>query len=633
MKKKEIEKIPWLGARKTDKRYYVNADWRELEDGTRVFLVELYFRKEPGVRFAFDSDGCATYEPEKKKWTERDIYDDYYYTRREFGKVAVGREREEDFYISKKAKEKIHDALEDRRTWSPWMTAIKNKQQAVKEDRESEREFNAKKKSKSLRESVPKRSWKFTEWAKTQLPRVFTYDLPQKDIHFLTCSACGYRRIVKNAWKEERKCPECGRVGEYMPETECRNGFKEREDVYDVQAMEYEGKKGLVITLYEMTKEYRIGAPEKYTFDAYSQAFYFKGRLTPDRLFRDTGWTTKAPRGTYSYADGRYVEQKTRKDKIRVTDTAIEEIRKSPFKYCGFGEYGKDIEGYLNAYLRDPKLEYFAKIKVDGIINEIIRKKELPELDQNARSVAGKMKIYKDRLQDIRESENQVLMWKVCQAEKETGRRFTEKATEALKMCSEYTLETVLKISKYVSPDKAIKYVAEHKESFQRYRDYLEMKDALGYDMKDKIILFPKNFEEAHNRAVLERDKEKNETRAEEKRQQFKNIAKNRKKLEKIYNFEADGFLIRPAKDAGEIVMEGAALHHCVGATDTYMDRHNKGESYILFMRREEAPEVPFCTIEIKGNEIKQWYEAYDKKPDEEVIAPVLEEYVQQLAV
>lgn len=34
--------------------------------------------------------------------------------------------------------------------------------------------------------------------------------------------------------------------------------------------------------------------------------------------------------------------------------------------------------------------------------------------------------------------------------------------------------------------------------------------------------------------------------------------------------------------------MEGRTLHHCVGG-DTYLGRHDRGESYILMLRAQET--------------------------------------------
>lgn len=77
---------------------------------------------------------------------------------------------------------------------------------------------------------------------------------------------------------------------------------------------------------------------------------------------------------------------------------------------------------------------------------------------------------------------------------------------------------------------------------------------------------------------------------------------------------------------------EGRLLHHCVGG-DNYLRKHNEGESYILFLRQQEAPEIPYITVEIdeKQHRIRQWYGAHDRKPDEQRMQKWLNDYIDRL--
>ena len=48
-------------------------------------------------------------------------------------------------------------------------------------------------------------------------------------------------------------------------------------------------------------------------------------------------------------------------------------------------------------------------------------------------------------------------------------------------------------------------------------------------------------------------------------------------------------------------------------------------------MRRRKSPDIAYCTVEIQGTRIRQWYQKNDKKPDEEIIQPWLDSYVEHL--
>ena len=162
------------------------------------------------------------------------------------------------------------------------------------------------------------------------------------------------------------------------------------------------------------------------------------------------------------------------------------------------------------------------------------------------------------------------------------------------------------------------------------YDDYLNMREVLGYDMANSVFIYPRNLEEAHNQMVKESTTRHDELFIKKKNKEFFQIAVRYKSLCKRYQASAEGYIIRPAKDAGEIIIEGRTLHHCVGG-DNYLSKHNKGTTAILFLRKEKTPDTPYITIEIKGTEIRQWYGAHDKKPKQEFFDRFLKDYTAQL--
>ena len=56
-------------------------------------------------------------------------------------------------------------------------------------------------------------------------------------------------------------------------------------------------------------------------------------------------------------------------------------------------------------------------------------------------------------------------------------------------------------------------------------------------------------------------------------------------------------------KNAEEIRREGRTLNHCVG---NYVERVAKGETLILFVRKESDPETPYFTLEYRNNHVVQ---------------------------
>ena len=164
------------------------------------------------------------------------------------------------------------------------------------------------------------------------------------------------------------------------------------------------------------------------------------------------------------------------------------------------------------------------------------------------------------------------------------------------------------------------------------YMDYINMRLALGYDMNNTVYQQPRNLVEAHNQIVLESNKEEMDIRIREVEQKYPSIRAIYRELRKIYFYEDDTYLIRPARSAGEIVREGRLLHHCVGG-DNYLGKHNRRESYILMLRFKDKAEEPYITVEISSNnpKIRQWYGTNDRKPDAKNMQKWLNDYLKQL--
>ena len=158
------------------------------------------------------------------------------------------------------------------------------------------------------------------------------------------------------------------------------------------------------------------------------------------------------------------------------------------------------------------------------------------------------------------------------------------------------------------------------------------MREALGYDLHNTVYQQPRNLEQAHARMVQENSEKEMDKRILEVKTKFTDIRRSYRRLRKEYYYEDDTYVIRPARSAEEIVMEGRQLHHCVGG-DGYLDKHNRGKTYILMLRFRKEPNIPYITIEIDANtqRIIQWYGAHDKKPDEEHMQQWINKYTMKL--
>lgn len=127
------------------------------------------------------------------------------------------------------------------------------------------------------------------------------------------------------------------------------------------------------------------------------------------------------------------------------------------------------------------------------------------------------------------------------------------------------------------------------------YYDYLKFVNALGLDLKDKTIKYPKNIEEAHDKYLKQYNDQKNELLN-------KNIKKRYMELEsKTYSDK--NYIIRAAKSYEDMKDESKQMNNCVR---TYAEDYSNSECDIYFMRLISEKNKSLVTVEVRNNEIVQ---------------------------
>ena len=146
--------------------------------------------------------------------------------------------------------------------------------------------------------------------------------------------------------------------------------------------------------------------------------------------------------------------------------------------------------------------------------------------------------------------------------------------------------------------------------------EYLDWCKALKYDLDNLFIYMPTNFKKVHDRTAKEYQALQNKrATAERKRQETlarKRMEQTQKAIEEIFkknegtdafSIKGKGLILVVPKNGDEIKAEGEALHHCVGG---YVSRVASGETNIFFVRKAEAPEKPYFTLEYRDNRVIQ---------------------------
>lgn len=110
-------------------------------------------------------------------------------------------------------------------------------------------------------------------------------------------------------------------------------------------------------------------------------------------------------------------------------------------------------------------------------------------------------------------------------------------------------------------------------------------------------LMYPKNLIDAHDEMIL-KVKEKEDAVITKK------IADRVADLSGYcYQDDEIGLIIRPAASQAELIKEGKLLHHCVAG---YAKDHGDGKTSIFFIRKTEAPNIPYYTLELKDGKVLQ---------------------------
>ncbi len=670
MREKTIEKMPYLTLPKTlgKKVKYVAVTAYKIIGHKRHLFVEVYknsrkSKEIPIARIVINQREVKTYITEPGYWTakridhtvfrgdliwqEGDTYcspDDLAKENLCFSQEDVKRIRD---YLS------AYDKAFHKSSW--WSLIIRHQTKTLSDKRYKAWESKQKRRQEGLRiraEATPELDEEaLKDWANNTIfmNRHFLYYKKRGRFTELCCSACG--NISTGTWKprdcyegnfekyinptngHHGICPLCKAKGQYKQQGKAKGIFELSTYFFKADKAQFENGPVPLIRYIKATKRYELksivldddihmlSARESIGLVEVARQYFKDDRIQRDYHKHDN-WLNKdfwddcnlAGIGNISIEDG-YVYKGFE-----------ESLKETKLQYSGIESYPTKVNAfrYLEAFKKMPQLEMITKLGLTELTDSLMFGNQLVK-SLSAKRLDEFLGIRKERVKFLIQHRGNKSIVKILQAEELGKIKLSERDIEEL---AEHSLTTddILYLTRLTSIRKILKYTRT--KDMQMYIDYLRLRDQLGYDLTNTIYLFPRDLWTAHDRMVYEANKEKFDKRLKEVEVKYPLIKQNYKKINEKYHFEDDEFVIRPAKAAPEIVEEGRILHHCVGG-DNYLSSHNTGKSYILFLRKKKHPKTPFITVEITDDfTIRQWYGAYDKKPDEKRIQEWIDSYV-----
>lgn len=667
MKIKAISKIPYITAKKAPTRrpkkkydYIAVVNEENIAQESHLF-IEIYKNdekslNEPIRRYVYTKKDWCKYVPVSGTWQKTRIVD----IRRE---IDWTNNSEETTYISGTDIIKIK-AFVNKKIWdeSRWWEYIQRLEDDIIWTNKKRRLDKKKEKLEKRCDSISRLPKDFVSWYKKELFKDINHLYYKRKGRYATffCSHCGKEYKIATKRKdtyegqfehivevprngEESVCEICKAKGVYKTAGKMKTVYGLRKQCYIGQKTE----RGVVFRYFEVEKIFSISQKESYISTEIARVFFEEGKKPQKDYKLRNNWTGKED--WHYHNVGGFGAQIVLKPAMIYPGT-LDELQGTFLQYSGVENYIQaykkiQIARYMEIYQQMPFMEMLSKVGMHELVESLVVYGNYYSINQEAKKPEEILKIKKEKLKFLIKEHGEPDLLRVLQKEKEMGQQWTfdeckqirdiRPNWQELRIALEHM--TIKKFLHRVEKCAGCRIetccgtaLARVKNAATTYLDYLFMRESLGYNLDNSIIQFPRDINDAHRKMVLERDKEEIEARVKSAEEKFPLISRRYKELCKMYQYENEEYIIKPAHSAEEIITEGRILHHCVGG-DNYLRKHNDGRTTILFLRSKDKPEEPYITVEIEKYRILQWYGAYDKKLDEEKIDKWLDDWVKAI--
>lgn len=447
--------------------------------------------------------------------------------------------------------------------------------------------------------------------------RYIIYEYTGKDKQLAYCTHCKKDLIVTGAKHNELgTCPKCESKITFKSSGKVKALYDDGRALY-VQPLT-DG--GVMFRNFGIHKTYhREGGYKKpqisvyeYKRVVYDINLNIKARYNWEQY---KGWKVRWCEGTYSTPDGASIYPGSiKKDLIDKYDcfkySAIDILSSNTGRYIDLASYQNTIAGSNCCYSNMPctiaqykqAIEKLIKVGLYRMAAEIIES-GTRDIDYRADTPNKILKLEHDDIKLLIEADSGLYGLKYFKIVRGQGYRYTSKQIESV---TNWKNDFEQIISSGVHPGRVIKYLQARSSDFiTSYKDYLHGCRELNYNLSNDFVAFPKYLKQSHDEVVKILNNTKLEKERKKKNKEQKEIKKLEKDLNIIYGFDDKKYFIRAPHDAGEIILEGQTLHHCVGRMG-YIERMASKQTVILFLRKKSEPDKPYYTIETFNGSVRQ---------------------------
>lgn len=327
----------------------------------------------------------------------------------------------------------------------------------------------------------------------------------------------------------------------------------------------------------------------------------------------------------------------------KVYGKTIPSLSKSELKYTGFAEMLKALNfinpiEYFSLWKSNPYVEQLVKAGLPKIVEEFMNGDRITI--KEGRDMGKCLGIDRFRVNRLRDNKGNMLYLKWLQYEKTQNKVIPD---SIIQWYTKHFIspEDASFIFDRMSPVQIKNYLlrqsGESKESMNDllyiWKDYLAMAQRIHMNVCDPIVYRARSLVKRHNEIIDQIEDKKLVLKAAGIAESYPHLDKICGSIVNKYGFEDLEYKIVVPRQIEDILNDAKELHHCVDKGETYFERMNARETYILFLRKKPEIEKPFYTLEIEPDgTIRQARTDFNRQKDDlELARPFLNKWQRQL--
>lgn len=459
---------------------------------------------------------------------------------------------------------------------------------------------------------TPKLPKDWARWIdKVAVPEYYIlYDYVKSGAKEGFCTCCEKTvPIQKPAHNKKGKCPRCGR--EIIFKSKGKQKYIQTKTYYAYLIQRT--KMGFVVREFQLKKTYRqdMNWGVRIWDHEMRRAFFDKNA----KQLRSYVWEMFRNRETRFCGTDNCGMHWYGQDRGYVYNRTLPTLAKDELKLTGFTEYLKehpkvDAEWYLALWNRYPQIEMLVKANLSKLVEDCIQNRAALDEIYNGDipgGLAKRMHLDDQRLKRLRDNGGGYRFWQWLRYEKKNGKQlpdamiqwFTENAIAPSGISFIRDRMSDIQIYNYLRKQMQESNM-KAQETIITWKDSINMAMRYGQDLQNPYAYRPSKLKQRHDELVLRGMMEDLKKAAEKTRKEYPKVEDVLREIKDIYSFTGDDYMVTVPDTILDIMVEGKNLNHCVVKSTRYMERIERRESYIMFLRKTTAPEQAYYTLEVE---------------------------------